>query len=184
MIAPIRTDRLLLRPLRPADAPALADGIADFDIVQWLSRVPWPYGLRDAEAFVAMVQGEGSAHYAVTEGGAVVGVVSTADELGYWIRRSAQGRGLATEAARAAVAAHFAGGADRLTSGHRIGNDRSRRVLLRLGFSDTHRVEKQSLAAGAVTVQRMELTRAAWHRLRAAPERGKAGASSAPEAPR
>ena len=40
MIPEIRTDRLVLRRLRPADAPALAEGIAEYAIVKWLTRVP------------------------------------------------------------------------------------------------------------------------------------------------
>jgi len=48
-----RTPRLLLRPGFPEDAPALAAAIADEGIVRNLSVVPWPYALRDAEAFLA-----------------------------------------------------------------------------------------------------------------------------------
>ena len=48
-----RTPRLLLRPGFPEDAPALAVAIADEAIVRNLAVVPWAYGLRDAEAFLA-----------------------------------------------------------------------------------------------------------------------------------
>src|ERR1043166_4327122 len=48
-----RTERLLLRPGFPEDAPALAAAIADEAIVRNLAVVPWPYTLRDAEAFLA-----------------------------------------------------------------------------------------------------------------------------------
>ena len=48
-----RTPRLLLRPGFPEDAPALAAAIADQAIVRNLAVVPWPYTLRDAEAFLA-----------------------------------------------------------------------------------------------------------------------------------
>lgn len=162
----IRTERLQLRPLRPEDAPALAEGIADYEIVKWLTRVPWPYSLADAESFVAMVLRDGQAQYAVIEGDRVIGVVSTHEELGYWLRTDAQGRGLMTEAATAAVDAHFTAGADRLVSGHHAGNHRSRRILLKLGFVDTHQEEKTSLALGPVTIQRMDLTADRWQSLR------------------
>lgn len=165
---PIRTERLLLRPLRPEDAPALAEAIADYDIVKWLSRVPWPYRLSDAEAFVSLVLEEGQAEYAVTEAGRVLGVIGTGNELGYWLRRDVQGRGIATEAAVAVTQAHFATGASRLVSGHHPDNAASRRVLEKLGFVDTHRVEKDSLALGRVTIQRMELTAERWRSLRQA----------------
>ena len=48
-----RTPRLLLRPGFPEDAPALANAIADKAIVMNLAVVPWPYSVRDAEAFLA-----------------------------------------------------------------------------------------------------------------------------------
>ena len=48
-----RTPRLLLRPGFPEDAPALATAIADEAIVRNLATVPWPYRMRDAEAFLA-----------------------------------------------------------------------------------------------------------------------------------
>ena len=48
-----RTPRLLLRPGFPEDAPALAAAIADEAIVRNLATVPWPYRMRDAEAFLA-----------------------------------------------------------------------------------------------------------------------------------
>ncbi|WP_425050516.1 GNAT family N-acetyltransferase [Psychromarinibacter sp. S121] len=168
MIPEIRTDRLLLRRLRPADAPALAEGIAEYAIVKWLTRVPWPYTLKDAEQFVDMVIAEDKAHYAVTENGRVLGVVSTADELGYWLRTDAQGRGIMSEAAAAATDAHFEAGADVLVSGHHPDNARSRAILTKLGFTDTHTETKQSLALGTVNIQRMKLTADRWQRLRRA----------------
>ena len=48
-----RTPRLLLRPGFPEDAPALAAAMADKAIARNLAVVPWPYTLRDAEAFLA-----------------------------------------------------------------------------------------------------------------------------------
>ena len=48
-----RTPRLLLRPGFPEDAPALASEIADEAIVRNLASAPWPFRMRDAEAFLA-----------------------------------------------------------------------------------------------------------------------------------
>src|SRR4051794_41871797 len=48
-----RTPRLLLRPGFPEDAPALAGAIADEAIARNLANVPWPYRMRDAEAYLA-----------------------------------------------------------------------------------------------------------------------------------
>ena len=48
-----RTPRLLLRPGFPEDAQALAAAMSDKAIARNLAVVPWPYTLRDAEAFLA-----------------------------------------------------------------------------------------------------------------------------------
>jgi len=47
-----RTPRLLLRPGFPEDAPALVGAIADEAIVRNLATAPWPYSMRDAEAYL------------------------------------------------------------------------------------------------------------------------------------
>ena len=48
-----RTPRLLLRPGFPEDAPALAAAIADEAIIKNLAGPPWPFRVRDAEAYLA-----------------------------------------------------------------------------------------------------------------------------------
>ena len=48
-----RTPRLLLRPGFPEDAPALAAAIADKAIVMNLAGPPWPFRVRDADAYLA-----------------------------------------------------------------------------------------------------------------------------------
>ena len=92
-----RTERLLLRPGWPEDAPALAHAIGDEGIVRNLVRVPWPYGLAEAAAFLASPCAQDEASLLVfrrTHGAphliGSVGVHRDADgahELGYWISR-------------------------------------------------------------------------------------------------
>ena len=60
-------------------------------------------------------------------------------ELGFLLRPKYWGKGLASEAAQAAVAHGFAAlGAGALFAGHHPKNDGSRCVLLKLGFRPTH----------------------------------------------
>ena len=47
-----RTERLLLRPGWPEDAAALAKAIGDQSVTRNLVRVPWPYSIEDAAAFL------------------------------------------------------------------------------------------------------------------------------------
>ena len=92
-----RTERLLLRPGWAEDAPALAQAIADEAIVRNLATAPWPFALRDAEAFLAAPRDPVYPSFLIFErtaaAPALVGACglgrrpSGAVELGYWIAR-------------------------------------------------------------------------------------------------
>lgn len=140
----IRTENLLLRPGWVDDAPALTEAFAREDVVMTLATAPWPYRLDDAVAYLAR---ERSAHeidlliFLRTPGvPRLIGGVGIADrggasELGYWIVPSHWGRGYATEAAHALVAAaRHSLRIDRLVSGHFTDNPASGAVLRKLGF--------------------------------------------------
>ena len=142
-----RTDRLLLSPGWAEDAPALARAIADERIVRNLAVVPWPYSLRDAEAFLAAPRDpllpsllifERTAGAPLLVGSCGLGRrASGAVELGYWIARPHWGQGFATEAGRALLAIAKALGLERLEASHFLDNPASGRVLEKLGFQST-----------------------------------------------
>jgi RimJ/RimL family protein N-acetyltransferase len=139
-----RTARLLLRPGFPEDAPALAAAIADEAIVRNLASAPWPYCVRDAEAFLAGPRDPVLPSLLVFERnmGApqLVGAcglgrrASGSVEIGYWIARSSWGRGYASEACRALVEIARALGLPSLEGSHFLDNPASGRVLEKLGF--------------------------------------------------
>ena len=157
-----RTERLLLRPGWAEDAPALARAIADETIVRNLSSAPWPFALRDAEAFLAAprdpilpslliferTDGEpalaGSCGLGRRPSGAV--------ELGYWIARSHWGRGIATEAGRALVAIARTLGIGRLEASHFLDNPASGRVLEKLGFQPSGMIAPRLSCARGVEI--------------------------------
>jgi RimJ/RimL family protein N-acetyltransferase len=142
-----RTPRLLLRPGFPEDAPALAAAIADEGIVRNLSVVPWPYGLRDAEAFLASPRDPVLPSFLIFERTASAPVLvgscglgrrpSGAVELGYWIGRPFWGRGFASEAGHALIEIARALGLRQIEASHFIDNPASARVLDKLGFEST-----------------------------------------------
>ena len=142
-----RTSRLLLRPGFPEDAKALAMAIADERIVRNLATAPWPYSVRDAEAFLAQPRDPVLPSLLVFERTAgaprLVGSCglgrrpSGAVELGYWIARAHWGRGIATEACTALVDIARALGLESLEGSHFIDNPASGRVLEKLGFEPT-----------------------------------------------
>ena len=142
-----RTPRLLLRPGFPEDAPALAEAIADETIARNLANVPWPYSMRDAEAYLASPRHPGLPSCLIFEvragapelaGACGLGRRSSgAVELGYWLARPFWGRGLATEACTALIAMAGALGLERIEGSHFLDNPASGRVLEKLGFEPT-----------------------------------------------
>lgn len=142
-----RTDRLLLRPGFPEDAQALAVAIADETIVRNLASAPWPYAIRDAEAFLAAPRDPVLPSLLIFERTAgaplLVGACglgrrpSGAVELGYWVARAHWGRGLATEAALALIDIARALRLPALEGSHFLDNPASGRVLEKLGFQPT-----------------------------------------------
>lgn len=161
-----RTSRLLLRPGFPEDAPALAAAIADQAIVRHLSTAPWPYAMRDAEAFLAAPRDPvlpALLAFERTSGAPqLVGACglgrrpSGAVELGYWIARAHWGRGFATEAGRALLDIARALGLAALEASHFVDNPASGRVLEKLGFEATGIIAPRlSCARGAEAPARL-----------------------------
>ncbi|MGR3540848.1 MAG: GNAT family N-acetyltransferase [Hasllibacter sp.] len=166
----LTTERLTLRPLVAGDAPDIASRIAEWEVIRWLSRPPHPYRLADAEAFLD--GGRDRAEFAITHRGALIGVIASRDEVGYWLARPAWGRGFASEAARRVVDWRFAEGADLLESSHYLGNEASRRVLEKAGFRDAGPKRIASTPLGReVDACRMRITRAEWEAARGLPIR-------------
>ena len=149
MTGPIRTERLLLRPLCAADAEAVCAGIADWEVMRWLSQPPWSYTLQDAIEFIqSCSEGEPSnTNLALALDGGAIGVIGLrvnaagraqrgpGPNLGYWLGRSYWGRGYMTEAAHTFLARAFAAGVgDTIYSGAFADNTASLRVQAKLGF--------------------------------------------------
>ena len=142
-----RTARLLLRPGWAEDAPALCAAIGDERIVRNLATAPWPYRLRDAEAFLVQPRDPLLPSFLVFErtdgepqlvGSCGLGRrPSGTVELGYWIARPFWGRGFATEASAALVEIARTLRLPRLQASYFLDNPASGRVLEKLGFEPT-----------------------------------------------
>lgn len=141
----LHTARLLLRPFEPDD---VADALAyrnDEEFSRFLPHIPHPFSRRDAEAFVALNMSEPwerSPTFAVVSEGKVIGTVSfeidapaRSARMGYAIGRAWWGRGIALEAAQAAMAwAIEAFALHRVAASTDSRNVRSQRVLEKLGM--------------------------------------------------
>jgi RimJ/RimL family protein N-acetyltransferase len=148
----VRTPRLTLRPFWPEDAGELSRAMGHECVVRNLAKVPWPYTLGDAEAFVAMRHQAAPGPVfmiCLHQDGAVrpIGGIGLhgqddgAHEFGYWLTPGAWGRGYATEAGRAVLrTARETLRLRRVVAGHYVDNPASGRVLRKLGFRPTGRI--------------------------------------------
>lgn len=157
----IRTERLFLRPGWIEDAPGLARAIDDESIVRNLARVPWPYCMDHARQWLTTPKPDKLPSFLVTlpeESGRIIGVCGFHEEqgvpaIGYWITRSHQGRGYATEANQAILKLAKAIGHSRIRADHFADNPASGRVLRKVGFVPTGRTSKRpSLARGTTSL--------------------------------
>jgi RimJ/RimL family protein N-acetyltransferase len=142
----IETERLVLRVPRLDDAEAITCLIDDRRIAENTARIPHPYSLSDARAFLAQAnrdRSEPSFLITLAEGTIIGGCGLAASsgpdpELGYWIGVPYWGRGYVTEAARALIDHAFGAlGCERLSGRARVSNPASRRVLEKCGFQWT-----------------------------------------------
>ena len=146
-----RTPRLLLRPGWPEDAPALAKAIAHEDVAFKLARLPWPYGIADAQWFLERDRSQGDASFLIFVrssaapeliGGVGIHADENGDpEIGYWLSPDHWGQGYATEAGRAVMnIARYGLRLPKLVSGHFVDNPASGHVLRKLGFTPTGQI--------------------------------------------
>ena len=143
----IETTRLHLRQLRREDAETIATLINNYEIAKNLARVPHPYELADAHAFLdwletSKTKSRFSAICMKPDPETLQGIISYEwsegkqnVELGYWLVQQHWGKGLMTEAAIAMVDhAFLVAGVDEMVSGHFHENPASGKVLVRAGF--------------------------------------------------
>lgn len=148
----LQTKRLKARHLSPADAPRIAELMADKDIPWFLARAPWPYTLGDAETWITSATeqwetGTG-ASFAICKNDELIGScgMSLVDEtqavweIGYWIGKPYWGQGYASEIGHGLIDwAKTERGITQFIAGHSIENPASGAVLKKIGFSEAGR---------------------------------------------
>ncbi len=141
----LRTERLLLRPFVEHDVADALDYRDDAEFVRYLPHIPLPFTRADAERFVRTnmtAPWDRYPTFAIEFNTKLIGTVNlevAAEKqtamLGYAISRAHWGRGLAPEAARAAVGWGFETFSLAKVWASTDGrNARSRRVLTKLGM--------------------------------------------------
>jgi RimJ/RimL family protein N-acetyltransferase len=174
-IPALETERLVLRAPRPADAKAIAASANDLRIAANTARIPHPYGVADAEQFIASVnRRESQVCFVITLDGVLIGGCGLDPgagedvELGYWLGVPYWGRGFATEAVRALIDHAFGDlRHDTLQAGARVSNPASRRVLEKCAFQWTGvRLTRIRAINSAAPIDRFRLDRGLWASLK------------------
>ncbi len=158
----IRLQKATLRPLAPEDAESLAEYANNPRIAANLrDRFPHPYGLADAEAFIARV-GKADPHtgYGIEVDGRAVGIIGyelgddierLSAELGYWIGEPYWGRGIMSEVIPAVVEDAFERlGLCRVQALVYEYNPASARVLEKSGFYHEATLRQSAIKNGKV----------------------------------
>ena len=158
---PIKTERLIIRDPRPGDGAAVNEAkIETWDMIhQWM---PWAKNKTTVdddeatmrEAHAKFIRREDLMMIAFEkETGRFVGGTglhrfdwqTRIVEIGYWYRKSAQGKGYATEATKALIRYAFdVLHANKVIIAHADGNENSKRVIERAGFQFEYTALKDS----------------------------------------
>jgi RimJ/RimL family protein N-acetyltransferase len=159
-------ERVVLRAFRDEDACRIVEACSDERTAHWLWRIPQPYRLSDARAYLASRVEQRATGSGLTWAVAdpttdeLIGSIALFDllpgrdaEIGYWTHPESRGRGVMTEACGLVVrhaftaAAHGGLGLLRLGIGAADGNTASHRVIAANGFVPVGR-ERRALRLG------------------------------------
>ncbi len=171
----LKTERLVLRTPSHSDVAAMVALAGDRLVAENTARIPHPYTAADAIGHLDSInQNGGETVFAIVLDGDLIGMCGLNPrqdgvELGYWLGAPFWGRGYATEAARALIDYAFAKlGHEVLSSGARVSNPASRRVLEKCGFQWTG-VQLCRIRAinSAAPIDRFRLDRGLWASLKA-----------------
>ena len=170
----LETERLILRAPRRGDVKAIARLAGDRRIAENTARIPHPYRVEDAEAFIAAINHkDGETAFVIVRDGTLIGACGidprdSGPELGYWLGAAYWGRGFATEAVRALI--DYAFGElehETLAAGARVSNPASRRVLEKCAFQWTGvRLTRIRAINSAAPADRFRLDRGLWASLK------------------
>ena len=171
----LETKRLALRAPRLGDAKLVAALANDRRIAENTARIPHPYGIADAESFIAGASKAGEAAFLITLRDKTVvgacGIMFHYDdmpELGYWLGVPYWNKGYATEALHALIDYAFTDlNHESLQAGSRVTNPASRRVLEKCGFQWTGvGLYRISSIKSSAPIDRFRLERGIWTALK------------------
>ena len=139
------TERLVIKSPEIDDKVELTQLINDYDVVQWLSTIPFPYTIGDAEDFIERSQEkilkQESYNFMIYQNNKLLGGIALTEfngpscELGYWLGKRYWGNGFATEAVGGILKFGFDDlSLNEIYASYKIGNEASKNVLKKCGF--------------------------------------------------
>ena len=143
----LKTERLLLRSFRPADAGVVKNLAGNYNVSKMTLNIPHPYQSRMAEEWIGSHQGSWDAKtrvaYAIVklDTQQLLGAISLVridgkeGELGYWVGEPYWGMGYCTEATKELIKFSFQKlGLERIVAEHLTSNPASGRVMEKAGM--------------------------------------------------
>jgi len=159
-LATLHTTRLVLRPFRADDAPAVQRLLSARAVAEQTLTIPHPYPDGAAAAFIAQhaewIDSGKRLIWAITLEEEIAGAMGLhvvaahrRAEVGYWIARERWGQGIATEALRSVLAHGFdVVGLHRIDAQHYKENPASGAVMRKVGMTHEGRLRGVVLRDG------------------------------------
>ena len=137
----INTERLTLKKIEKKDLKILVNHLNNWNVVKWLAKVPYPYTLNDAETWLDIASKEQLALNIYLKSILIGGITinkrtsNNTPVLGYWIGEEYWGKGYAIEACNSLISYFFSNhSGNKLYASHMLKNEKSKKILLNLGF--------------------------------------------------
>ncbi len=178
----LSSERLIFRNIRQADLENIQRNFQDYQTVRFLnSAVPWPYPQDGAVTWYRKMHlpGHGTKHWnwAICRKESpdeLIGVIglfcnahSHSSNRGFWLDRRFWKRGYMTEACTVINDYAFdVLGFEKLIFDNALGNEASRRIKEKTGATFIEIIEAKFVDPAITKLERWELTREAWQKLR------------------
>ena len=149
----INTERLTLKKIEQKDLKILINHLNNWNVVKWLVNVPYPYRLIDAERWLDKSSKEELALNIYLKSILIGGITinkrtsNNTPVLGYWIGEEYWGKGYAIEACNSLISYFFSNhSGNKLYASHMLKNEKSKKILLNLGFQNVSKGKVFSLS--------------------------------------
>ena len=149
----LQTQRLVIKKPELKDNQFLIKALNNWEVVKWLVRVPFPYTLKDADHWITHLTKNNYAFNIFLQKQLIGGIGLERENkhssyaLGYWLTQEHWGKGYTTEACKKLLAYSAQElKIAKIKSAYLINNDKSAKVLKKIGFQETGISYKYSLS--------------------------------------